>query len=130
DFVSVAALSVPTSSFAEAKTATAAPAGAQQVADTAESVTEEEAPATAVATVEPAAYEGSFVPLADGSAPDGYTIKGNGRPMQYRTEHCPWFGHNQAEVWCATEEAANAVGFVNEVTESREADKAAEEESK
>src|SRR5699024_11527606 len=49
DFVSVAALSVPTSSFAAAKTATAAPAGAQQVADTAESVTEEEAPATAVA---------------------------------------------------------------------------------
>ena len=130
DFVSVAALSVPTSSFAAAKTATAAPAGAQQVADTAESVTEEEAPATAVATVEPGAYEGSVVPLADGSAPEGYTIKGNGGSMKYHTEDSPWFGRTKAEVWFATEEAAKAAGFVNAVKESPEADKAAEEESK
>src|SRR5690625_3787808 len=118
------------SSFAAAKTATAAPAGAQQVADTAESVTEEEAPATAVATVEPGAYEGSVVPLADGSAPEGYTIKGNGGSMKYHTEDSPWFGRTKAEVWFATEEAAKAAGFVNAVKESPEADKAAEEESK
>src|SRR5699024_1530528 len=145
DFVSVAALSVPTSSFAAAKTATAAPAGAQQVADTAEAVTEEEAPAPAGAPggpgaeqgpgvppaagpVAPRAYEGSVVPLAEGSAPEGYTIKGNGGSMKYHTEASPWFGRTKAEVWFATEEAAKAAGFVNAVKESPEADKAAEEE--
>lgn len=121
DFVSVAQLSVPTSTFAAAKAAAAAPAAAETVADTAESVTEDEAP------VAGAYGEGSAAPLADGSAPQGYPIKGKNGSMKYHTEDSPWFGRTKADVWFATEEAAQAAGFVNAVKESSET---AEEASK
>lgn len=97
DFVAQATLALPTSSFATAKTAAAAPAAA----------------------VDDAPYgAGSAAPVADGSAPEGFTIKGNQDSMKFHTEDSPWYGRTKAEVWFATEEAAKAAGFANAVKES------------
>ncbi|MGP9844560.1 50S ribosomal protein L4, sunset domain variant [Brachybacterium sp. 107] len=97
DFVAQATLARPTSSFATAKAAAAAPAAA----------------------VDDAPYgAGSAAPVADGSAPEGFTIKGNQDSMKFHTEDSPWYGRTKAEVWFATEEAAKAAGFANAVKES------------
>ncbi|MDN5899565.1 MAG: 50S ribosomal protein L4 [Brachybacterium sp.] len=110
DFVAQATLVLPTSTFAAAKAAAApaAPAAGQ------------EAPFGA----------GSAAPLADGSAPEGFSIKGNQDSMKFHTPDSPWYGRTKAEVWFTNEEAAKAAGFVNAVKESTTADDAAEEESK
>src|SRR6185437_1750122 len=55
--------------------------------------------------------EGSAAPLADGSAPEGYDIKGNKDSMKYHTLDSPWYDQTVAEVWFATQEAAEAAGF-------------------
>lgn len=110
DFVAQATLTLPTSTFATAKAAAAAPAPAAPVAAA------EEGPFGA----------GSAAPQADGSAPEGFTIKGNKGSMKFHTEDSPWYGRTKAEVWFTTEEAAKAAGFVNAVKESTPAD----EESK
>ena len=105
DFVAQATLALPTSDFATAKAAAATPAAAAQ-----------DAPYGA----------GSAAPLAGGSAPEGFSIKGNQDSMKFHTEDSPWYGRTKAEVWFTTEEAAKAAGFVNAVKESTPA----EEESK
>ncbi|ATG54130.1 50S ribosomal protein L4 [Brachybacterium ginsengisoli] len=102
DFVAQATLALPTSGFAAAKTAAAAPAAA-------------EAPFG----------EGSAAPLADGSAPAGFDIKGNQDSMKFHTPDSPWYGRTKAEVWFASEEAAKAAGFVNAVKESASSDEEA-----
>jgi large subunit ribosomal protein L17 len=56
--------------------------------------------------------EGSHAPLADGTAPDGFPIKGNADSMKYHTPESPWYEQTVAEVWFATQEAAEAAGFV------------------
>src|SRR5690242_3765506 len=48
--------------------------------------------------------EGSHAPLADGSAPDGFAIKGNQDSMKYHTPESPWYEQTVAEVWFATQE--------------------------
>jgi large subunit ribosomal protein L17 len=58
-----------------------------------------------------AKYEGSAAPLADGSAPEGFDIKGNENSMKYHTTESPWYDATEAEVWFKTEEAAAAAGF-------------------
>src|SRR5262249_50285055 len=55
--------------------------------------------------------EGSHAPLADGSAPEGFEIKGNKDSMKYHTPESPWYDQTDAEVWFATQEAAEAAGF-------------------
>lgn len=108
DFVAVATLSLPTSGFAKARTEASAPA----------------APVTAAAQDAPFG-EGSAAPLADGSAPEGFSIKGNKDSMKFHTVDSPWYGRTKAEVWFATEEAAKAAGFVNAVKESASSDEEA-----
>ena len=82
------------------------------------------APAPVAAPAAPAAEgpygEGSAASLEDGSAPAGYTIKGNAGSKKYHTEDSPWYGRTKAEVWFATEEAAKAAGFVNAVRSADE----------
>ena len=102
DFVAQALLTLPTSNFAAAKAAPAAAAAAPAAA--------QEAPFG----------EGSAAALADDSAPEGFTIKGNQGSMKFHTPDSPWYGRTKAEVWFATEEAARAAGFVNAVKESTE----------
>jgi large subunit ribosomal protein L17 len=64
-----------------------------------------------VQDVAAAKYEGSAAPLADGSAPEGFDIKGNENSMKFHTTDSPWYDQTEAEVWFATEEAAAAAGF-------------------
>ncbi|WP_106507389.1 50S ribosomal protein L4 [Brachybacterium timonense] len=109
DFVALATLSVPVSSFAAAKQA-----GTTKVDEKADEKKDAPATATAAAADVDAPYgEGSAAALADGSAPEGFTIKGNKDSMKFHTEDSPWYGRTKAEVWFATTEAAEAAGFVN-----------------
>jgi uncharacterized membrane protein ArfC len=54
---------------------------------------------------------GSAAPLADGSAPAGFTIKGNADSMLYHTPASPYYGRTKAEAWFATEADAARAGF-------------------
>ena len=56
-------------------------------------------------------YENSAAPNADGSAPEGYTVKGNEDSMKYHTSESPWYEQTVAEVWFKTAEDAEAAGF-------------------
>jgi len=53
----------------------------------------------------------SAEPLADGSAPDGFDIKGNADSMKYHQPDGRWYENTVAEVYFATTEAAEAAGF-------------------
>jgi len=51
-------------------------------------------------------------PLEDGSAPEGFTIKGNKDSGKYHTPDSQWYDQTVAEVWFKTEQAAENAGFV------------------
>ncbi|QDO87797.1 50S ribosomal protein L4 [Ornithinimicrobium ciconiae] len=72
----------------------------------------EEAPATEAATL----VDGGFGPdsagaIEDGSAPEGFTVKGNKDSMKYHVEGSRWYDQTVAEVWFRTAEAAATAGF-------------------
>jgi large subunit ribosomal protein L17 len=75
--------------------------------------------------------EGSAAPLADGSAPEGFDIKGNKDSMKYHTPESPWYEQTVAEVWFATQEAAEAAGFVapDSMPDADEAEAEAEDDA-
>jgi large subunit ribosomal protein L17 len=105
----------------------AAPASATEPEAPAEDSTDSSTAATA--TAEAPYGEGSAAPLADGSAPEGFDIKGNTDSMKYHTPESPWYDQTVPEVWFATQEAAEAAGF--EAPGSMpDADEAAEESDK
>jgi hypothetical protein len=54
---------------------------------------------------------GSAAPLADGSAPAGFAIKGNADSMLYHTTGSPYYGRTKAEAWFRTEADASRAGF-------------------
>ena len=75
-------------------------------------VVEQLGAATATAVLEPGPYgAGSHAPLADNSAPDGFTIKGNADSMLYHRPDSRSYGVTVAEVWFDTPERAEAAGF-------------------
>ena len=43
--------------------------------------------------------EGSAAPAADGSGPEGFTVKGNASSMIYHDETSPAYEETRAEVW-------------------------------
>ena len=55
----------------------------------------------------------SAAPTEDGSAPEGFDIKGNADSMKFHAPSSPWYARTKAEVWFKTTEAAEAAGFVN-----------------
>jgi small subunit ribosomal protein S2 len=55
----------------------------------------------------------SAAPVADGTAPEGFEVKGNATSMKFHTPSSPWYDRTNAEVWFRTAEAAEAAGFVN-----------------
>lgn len=55
----------------------------------------------------------SAVALEDGSAPEGFEIKGNEGSKKFHAPTSPWYDRTNAEVWFRTPEAAEAAGFVN-----------------
>ncbi len=54
---------------------------------------------------------GSAAAHEDGSAPDGFTIKGNASSKLYHPEDSPFYGRTIAEVWFDSAESAEAAGF-------------------
>jgi small subunit ribosomal protein S16 len=54
----------------------------------------------------------SAVPNADGSAPDGFAVKGNKDSMKYHEPDGQWYDQTVAEVWFRTSDAAEKAGFV------------------
>ena len=56
-------------------------------------------------------FEGGAAPLEDGSAPEGYSIKGNKNSMKYHEPDGQWYDQTEAEVYFQTAEAAEAAGF-------------------
>ncbi|WP_432882258.1 50S ribosomal protein L17 [Kribbella sp. CA-245084] len=56
-------------------------------------------------------FDNSAAPLEDGSAPEGFTIKGNENSMKFHTTESPWYDQTVAEVWFKTEADAEAAGF-------------------
>ena len=81
----------------EAKAAAAETKAAEEAA--AEEETTLELPAGAVAA------------NPDGSAPAGYTVKGNANSGKYHVEGSQWYDQTEAEFWFADAEAAEAAGF-------------------
>jgi large subunit ribosomal protein L17 len=54
---------------------------------------------------------GSAEPNEDGSAPEGFTIKGNADSMKYHEADGQWYDQTVAEVYFDSTEAAEAAGF-------------------
>lgn len=54
---------------------------------------------------------GSAEPNEDGSAPEGFTIKGNADSMKYHEADGQWYDQTVAEVYFNSTEAAEAAGF-------------------
>jgi small subunit ribosomal protein S2 len=109
-----AASEAPAADAAAAAT-TEAPAEATTEAP-AEAATE--APAETKADEKTEALYGadSAVALEDGSAPEGFEIKGNENSKKFHASTSPWFERTNADVWFRTAEAAEAAGFVNAET--------------
>ena len=56
-------------------------------------------------------WAGSALPMADGSAPQGYDIKGNADSMLYHAAGTRYYDATVAEVYFDTAESAEAAGF-------------------
>lgn len=69
------------------------------------------AEAAAVEATEVVAFEGGVASLEDGSAPEGYTVKGNADSMKYHEPDGQWYDQTIAEVWFKSAEDAEAAGF-------------------
>ncbi len=88
----------------------------------------EDAAVEADSVLDSAPYgEGSHAATADDSEPKGFPIKGNADSMLYHGPDSRFYNQTVAEVWFATEEAAEAAGFskpasVQAAEEAAEAD--------
>jgi large subunit ribosomal protein L4 len=65
----------------------------------------------------------SHAPLADGSQPEGFPVKGNADSMLYHVPGSSFYARTEAEVWFASAEAAEAAGFSAPPSQRKEADK-------
>jgi small subunit ribosomal protein S2 len=106
---------------AEASEVPAAEASGVPAAEVSTSSTGAPAEVTAEVTPAAAATEGEFgpdsaAPLEDGSAPEGFEVKGNKNSMKFHAPSSPWYSRTNAEVWFRTAEAAEAAGFANAET--------------
>ena len=72
-------------------------------------------------------FAGAVEALADGSQPEGYDIKGNADSMLYHTPGSRFYKRTVAEVWFATEEAAEAAGFSKPASQQAAEDAATDE---
>ncbi|MGL5909885.1 MAG: 50S ribosomal protein L4, partial [Phycicoccus sp.] len=63
--------------------------------------------------------DGAVAPLEDGSAPEGYTVKGNGDSGLYHLPGGRWYESTVAEFWFEDESAAQAAGFTKAGTRKK-----------
>jgi large subunit ribosomal protein L22 len=82
--------------------------------------------AGADSAVEAGEWTGSAQPLDDGSAPEGFEIKGNADSMLYHVPGSRYYGQTVAEVYFDTVENAEAAGFSAPSSQTTDADDAAE----
>jgi large subunit ribosomal protein L17 len=92
-----------------AKQAEAKAAAAKTKAAEDEAKAEEATEAAQVAAVE--IPEGAVAANEDGSAPEGYTVKGNADSGLYHEPDGQWYDQTVAEFWFKSAEAAEAAGF-------------------
>jgi hypothetical protein len=95
--------------------------GAESAAAEASLLEEQDTPSDVFAShrAEPAGHlaldqpygEGSAAPRADGSAPEGFTVKGDASSMTYHDESSPSYGETAAGVWFESVAHAEAAGF-------------------
>ena len=90
---------------AEAKAA----AAETKAAEEAEATEAEETTAATAAAVE--LPEGAVAANEDGSAPEGYTVKGNADSGLYHEQDGQWYDQTVAEFWFKSAEDAEAAGF-------------------
>jgi small subunit ribosomal protein S2 len=103
--------SAPTADVEVADGATVDTDGVSVEASVAAPVEEPAADTSAEAAPEAPYGEGSHGPIADDVQPEGFPIKGNADSMLYHSPESPFYGRTVAEVWFATEAAAEAAGF-------------------
>ena len=73
-------------------------------------------------------WEGSALPNDDGSAPDGFEIKGNADSMKYHEPGSRYYNQTKAEVYFDTVENAEAAGFAPTTEEAHAHEEAEAEE--
>ena len=93
----------------EAKEAAAETKAAEDEATTADATTDDAATSDSAAERELPA--GAIAAPEDGSAPEGYSVKGNADSGKYHVEGSQWYDQTVAEFWFADAEAAEAAGF-------------------
>ena len=55
--------------------------------------------------------QGAVAATEDGSAPEGYSVKGNADSGKYHVEGSQWYDQTEAEFWFASADDAKAAGF-------------------
>ena len=104
-----------------AKESKAAEAEAPVVEETTEAPAAESTEATeATALVE--LPKGAVASNEDGSAPEGYSVKGNADSGKYHVEGSQWFDQTEAEFWFASADDAKAAGFEPAGGEAKQAE--------
>jgi large subunit ribosomal protein L17 len=93
----------------EAKEAAAETKAAEDEATRADATTDDAATSDSAAERELPA--GAIAAPEDGSAPEGYSVKGNADSGKYHVEGSQWYDQTVAEFWFADAEAAEAAGF-------------------
>ena len=72
--------------------------------------------------------DGSHALLEDpDEMPEGFPVKGNDDSKLYHNEDSPFYGRTKAEVWFASDEAAEAAGFTKPESQQKKEAEAAEE---
>ena len=98
----------------ESKAADEAKAAEATESTESDELTLDDAATEAEATEATAAVElpqGAVAPTEDGSAPEGYSVKGNADSGKYHVEGSQWYDQTEAEFWFASADDAKAAGF-------------------
>jgi large subunit ribosomal protein L4 len=116
---------------APAKVATLVDADVAKDDTAADAADDDAAAKNDTAAAEPAAPTAKELPAGavaandDGSAPEGYDIKGNADSMLYHLPDTAFYNRTVAEVWFASAEAAEAAGFQLPPSQRKKAEEAA-----
>ena len=86
---------------------------AEAEATTQASAAQDETPATAGVEADTAVElpKGAVASNEDGSAPEGYDVKGNADSGKYHVPGSQWYDQTEAEFWFASADDAKAAGF-------------------
>ena len=66
--------------------------------------------------------QGAVAANEDGSAPEGYSVKGNADSGKYHVEGSQWYDQTEAEFWFASADDAQAAGFEPAGGEAKQAE--------